>query len=206
MAKKPSRDMLTAGVVGSYLIASAWLIVLLGTIVAIMGGIQSFEVGWVFGMFGVIAGLLWIGGAVCEGIGWIALGRLYPGTPPLIGWIEASLPVVGIFILTFAVTTFSAGPAMGHIVVLIQATHYFLAFLWLVTHGPRSRTLPAALGYGLALLSGATLYILALAEARAEMLLVVLLFTYSTGAAIAHFGTAIVLGKSRALADSVNTF
>ena len=62
------------------------------------------------------------------------------------------------------------------------------------------------LGYGLALLSGATLYILALAEARAEMLLVVLLFTYSTGAAIAHFGTAIVLGKSRALADSVNTF
>ncbi len=206
MAKKPSRDMLTAGVVGSYLMASAWLIVVMGTIVAIMGGIRSFEMGWVFGMLGVIAGLLLIGGTVCEGIGWIALGRLYPGTPALIGWLEAALPVIILFIFSFALTTFRADPAMGHVVVVLLATHLFLAFLWMVTHQTRARTLPAALGYGLALLSGVTLYILALAEARAEMLQVVLLFTYATGAAIAHFGTAIVFGKSRALADSVNTF
>lgn len=206
MAKKPSRDMLTAGVVGSYLMASAWSLVLLGVIVAIMGGIQSLETGWIFGIFGVIAGLLWIGGAVCEGIGWIALGRLYPGTPPIIGWLEASLPVVGIIILTFAVTTFRAAPMMGHIVVVLQATHFLLAFLWLVTHGPRARNLPAGIGYGLALVSGVTLYILALSETRTEMGLIVLMFSYATGAAIAHFGTAVVLGKSRALADSVNTF
>jgi|GEM_PF-3323118 len=208
MAKKPSRDMLTTGLVGSYLLASAWGLMLLGTLVLLMGGMNSLDtqLGMTFGAFAVIAGLLWLGGAICEAIGWMGLGRLYPGLPGGIGWLEASLPVLTLVLFVVMVSLLDFVEAGAHFMAILQITHFLTAGLWMATHGPRRVTLPAAIGYGLALAGGCTLYALAIARSNPEVMGLVLLVIFLAGGTVAHLGTGVVFAKNRALADSVNTF
>ena len=205
---RPSRDMLTTGLVGSYLLASAWSIMLLGTLVLLLGGVTSLDesVGFAFGVFAVIAGLLWLGGAICEGIGWIGLGRLYPGMPRWIGWLEAALPVMVLLVFAVMATVLDFIAAGVHFLALLAILQYVAAGMWMATHGPRAATLPAAIGYGLALAGGCTLYALALTQSDPEMFGLVLLVIFLAGGAIAHLGTGVLFSKNRALADSVNTF
>lgn len=205
---KPSRDMLTTGLVGSYLLASAWGIMLLGSIVVLFGGFKSLDasLGVTFAGFAVVAGILWLGGAICEAIGWVGLGRLYPGLPPWIGWLEGSLPVLTLLIFAVLVAMLDFSEGAAHFMVLLQITHFLLAFLWMVTHGPRGLTAPAAIGYGLALAGGVTLYALALTGTDIEIFGLVLLIALLSGGTIGHLATGLFFSKTRVIADSVNTF
>lgn len=208
MAAKPSRDMLTAGLVGSYLLASAWGIMLLGTLIILLQGLSSFdaELGGTLAGFGAIAVLLWLGGAVCEGIGWIGLGRLYPGLPSFLGWLEGAMPVMALLALVVTLAMFDFNEGLAHFMILVQLAHFTLAFLWMLNHKPRRQTVGAVIGYGLGLAAGGTLYALALAQAEVESIALLLLVVLLAGGTIAHLSTGIFFGKSRALADSVNTF
>lgn len=208
MATKPSRDMLTTGLVGSYLLASAWGIMLLGTIVVLLGGMSKLDasLGMAFGGFAVVAGLLWLGGAICEAVGWVGLGRLYPGMPSWIGWIEGALPILTLIMTVVMITVLDFVEPGAHFLVVVQILHFLLAGLWMATHGPRGLTLPGAIGYALALIGGVTIYVLAMTRTDVETLALVLLVVFLTGGMIAHLATGIVFARSRALADSVNTF
>lgn len=216
MAKKPSRDMLTTGLVGGYLLASAWGVLLSGVLIVLVGGgtgtmsaLDVFESGFATLMItlGIVFVLLWLGGVICEAIGWVALGRLYPGMAPVIGWIEGAIPILAIM-LTGITLGLAEGGITGHVIIVMQLVHFALAGMWMVRHHhpPHTPTLPATLGYALALIGGLTLYVLGLAEQSAEIMTYVLLITLLAGATIAHLGTAIMFGRSRALADSLETF
>lgn len=200
--------MLTTGLVGSYLLASAWGIMLLGTLVLLISGTSSLDqsMGLTFGAFAVIAGILWLGGAICEAVGWIGLGRLYPGLPRWIGWLEGSLPVLTLIMFVVMITVLDFVESGAHFLAILQITHFLTAGLWMATHGPRRVTLPAAIGYGLALAGGCSLYALAIARADPEVFGLVLLVVFLAGGTVAHLGTGTLFAKNRALADSVNTF
>jgi len=205
---KPSRDMLTTGLVGSYLLASAWGIMLLGAVVILVSGVNSLDasLGMAFGGFAIVAGILWLGGAICEAIGWIGLGRLYPGLPPWIGWLEGSLPVITLIIFAVLVAMLDFSEGAAHFMLWLQIAHFLGAFLWMVTHGPRGLTMPAAVGYGLALAGGLTLYALALTKTEIEIIGLILLVALLAGGTIGHLATGLFFGRTRVLADSVNTF
>lgn len=205
---RPSRDMLTTGLVGSYLLASAWGLMLLGVIIILIQGTSSFDMalGASMGGFAVVAGLLWLGGAVCEGIGWVGLGRLYPGLPTFVGWLEASLPVLTLLILAIVVAMLDFSEGVAHLMTTLQLTHFLLAMLWMLTHGPKRQTVPAAVGYGLTFACGVVLYLLAMSGSNVETLGLLLVVALLAGGVIAHLATGLFFGKSRALADSVNTF
>jgi len=208
LAIKPSRDMLTTGLVGSYLLASAWAIMLLGTIVVLLGGVNKLDanLGMAFGGFAVVAGLLWIGGAICEAVGWAGLGRLYPGLPSWIGWLEGSLPILTLIMVVVMITVLDFVEAGAHFLFALQVLHFLTAGLWMATHGPRGLTTPGAVGYALALAGGVTLYALAMTHTDIETLALVLLVMFLAGGMVAHLATGILFARSRALADSVNTF
>lgn len=205
---KPSSSMLTTGLVGSWLLASAWAVMLLGAIVLLFTGVGTLDmqIGMSIGGFAVIAGLLWLGGAVCEGIGWIGLGRLHPGLPPVIGWLEAALPPLSLILFAVAITMLDLPDVIAHLMVILFLSHFLLAFVWMLRHGPRGLTVPAAIGYGLALAGGLTLYACALARVDVEAFALVLLVAFLTGGTAAHLATALLFSRSRALADSINTF
>ncbi len=205
---RPSRDMLTTGLVGSYLLASAWGLMLLGVIIILFQGTSSFDIamGASMGGFAVVGGLLWLGGAVCEGVGWVGLGRLYPGLPTFVGWLEGSLPVLTLLILAVVVAMLDFSEGVAHVMMILQLTHFLLAMLWMLTHGPKRQTVPAAVGYGLAFVCGVVLYLLAMSGSNVETLGLLLVVALLAGGVMAHLATGLFFGKSRALADSVNTF
>ena len=205
---KPSRDMLTTGLVGSYLLASAWGILLLGAVVVLVAGTQSLDaaMGATFAGFAVVAGLLWLGGAICEAVGWIGLARLYPGLAAGIGWLEGSLPVLTLIIFAISVSVLDFSEGTLHFLAIMQILHFGGALGWMLTHGPRGTTTPAAVGYGIALAGGITLYLLALTGTNPELLGLVLFVAFLAGGTAAHLATGLFFGRSRALADSVNTF
>ena len=76
----------------------------------------------------------------------------------------------------------------------------------MLDHGPRNLTVPAAVGYGLALVGGIVLYVCALARIDIEAFALVLMVAFLSGGTAAHLATAILFSRSRTLADSVNTF
>lgn len=208
MAKKPSRDMLTAGLVGSYLLASAWGILFISALIMLFVG--SDNVGLQLGVnlagIAIISGVLWVGGAICEGIGWIGLGRLHVGLPRVIGWLEGSLPVLSLVGLGIVTSAFRSAEAVAHGLIILQIAHYSLALAWLLPRRPRARALPAVIGYGLALAGGVGIYVLALVRAEPELVMTTLVFMGLGGATVAHLSTGLFFASQRLLADSVNTF
>lgn len=208
MAKKPSRDMLTAGVVGSYLLASAWGILFVSALILLFVGSDDigFQLGVNLAGIAIISGVLWVGGAVCEGIGWVGLGRLHVGLPRIIGWLEGSLPVASLVGVAIVSTAFRNAEAVVHGLIILQLLHYVLALAWLLPRRPRGRALPAVIGYALALIGGGTLYALALARVEPQVVMTTLVFIGLGGATIAHLSTGLFFASQRLLADSVNTF
>ncbi|MBL8785433.1 MAG: hypothetical protein JNJ59_11060 [Deltaproteobacteria bacterium] len=209
MARKPSRDMLSAGLVGSYLLASVWGFIFILALLGLLdnGNIVDFFNGAVLIIFGFLCGMVWIGGAICEGIGWIGVGRLHDDMPRAIGWLEASLPILSV--LTFFVqlgSNFHADFTVIHILIIFQLLHYLLAFAWLLTCKPRARSLPASIGYALALIGGGGLYALAVARADPQVYMTTLVLVGLGGATVAHLSTGLFFASQRVLVDSINTF
>lgn len=200
-----SPEMLVTGAVGSYLIGACWAVLLVTAAVTVM----SVETGADFYLsvgvgVGMISILLWVGGCVCEGIGWIALRRMHPGVASFVGFATATLP--GTYGIVLMMSAMSDSAAAFHLLVWMQLTLYACVLAYtLARSGDRSRLLPATVGFALAVVGILGLYLTTLAEPGSTGS-IVFLFVALGGMAIGHLALGNYFRHTAAMARALDSF
>jgi hypothetical protein len=200
-----SPDMIVTGAVGSYLIGACWLILLLTVAFSSVNADRGLDFFMAVGIgVGMVSILLWVGGCICEGIGWIGLRRLHPGLAGPVGWITVTLPAT--FFLFMMVGAAGLETGVIHLLMLVQVALYVMILVFLFGRiGDRSRTLPAIVGFAIALVGILGFYVMALSE-RFLAGNIVFLFIALTGMALGHLSLGNYFRYSAAMARSLDAF
>lgn len=205
MRERVSPELIVTGAVGSYLIGSCWIILLLTVVFSSANSDQSLNFFMTVGVgVGLISVLLWVGGCICEGIGWIGMRRLNPGVAGFIGWTTATLPATYFLLLMIGAAGLESG--VIHLLVIIQLTLYLSTLVFLFGRkGDRSRTLPAIAGFVIAILGILGFYVLALSE-RFMAGNIVFLFIALSGMAIGHLALGSYFKYAANVARELDVF
>lgn len=200
---RPSPEMIVTGAVGAYLTGAAWVVLLLSLALGMFGGFDG-GVWWSAGLgVGMVFVLLWVGGCICEGIGWIGVNRLHRGLAAPIGWATCTLPAT--YFILFLVGAGAESIAVFYLVMLIQVTLYAVAFVYMLHRREPGATLPALVGYGLAVvgLLGAVLIVSADRGAKVG---VVFVYIAASGMALAHLAVGTWFRRAAREARALDVF
>lgn len=141
--------MITTGHVGAYLTGAAWGILFIAILLGSSGQFGESAI-WSAGIGGgLVFVLLWVGGCVCEGIGWIGLSRMRGALAATIGWITCTLPATYFLFLMLGAGMDS--PAVFYLVILVQVSLYVLVLVHVLGRRERAVKLPVAIGLVLAI-------------------------------------------------------
>lgn len=147
--KRASPEMITTGHVGAYLTGAAWGILFIAILLGSSGQFGESAI-WSAGIGGgLVFVLLWVGGCVCEGIGWIGLSRMRGALAATIGWITCTLPATYFLLLMLGAGMDS--PAVFYLVILVQVSLYVLVLVHVLGRRERAVKLPVAIGLVLAI-------------------------------------------------------
>jgi len=184
--KRASPEMITTGHVGAYLTGAAWGIMFFAIILGSSGGFGERTI-WSAGVGGgILFVLLWVGGCVCEGIGWIGLARMRGPLAATIGWITCTLPAT--YFLLLMVGAGLDSPAVVYLMVLVQLSLYVLVLIHILGRRERAVKLPVAIGLVLALIGILGLTIAAMNLEPGSSL--VLFYVALSGMALTHLALA----------------
>ncbi len=205
MRGRVSPELIVTGAVGSYLIGACWIILFLTVAFSSANSDKSLNFFMSLGIgVGLVSVLLWVGGCICEGIGWIGMRRLNPGIAGFIGWATATLPATYFLLLILGAGGLEAG--VIHVFVIVQLTLYLSTVVFLLGRkGDRSRTLPAIVGFVIAILGILGFYVMALSE-RFLAGNIVFLFVALGGMAIGHLAMGSYFKYAANVARELDVF
>lgn len=200
--KRASPEMITTGQVGAYLTGAAWGVLFFAMILGTAGQLKESSL-WSAGVGGgLVFILLWVGGCVCEGIGWIGLARMRGALAGTIGWITCTLPAT-YFLLLMVGAAFD-GPGILYVVILVQVSLYVLVLVHILGRRERAVKLPVAVGLVLAIVG-----ILGLTIAASNLELgpsAVLFYVTLSGMALTHLALASYFRMAAREARALDVF
>lgn len=199
--KRASPEMIVTGAVGSYLVGSAWASAMLALMLGMVGVGQSASISLGVGV-GLLFVLLWLGGCVCEGIGWIGVARLHGGLAAFIGWVTCTLPATYFVLMMLGAA--AQAPAVLVLMGVIQVGLYLSALVFAVQRKDRTVVLPVVFGTGLAIL-GILGFVMA-ATVRSTALSLVFFYVGVCGMIIAHFAFATYFRSAARQARALDVF
>lgn len=184
--KRASPEMITTGQVGSYLTGAAWGVLFFAMILGTASSLKESAI-WSAGIGGgLVFILLWVGGCVCEGIGWIGLARLRGALAATIGWVTCTLPATYFLLLVLGAAT--EAPGVFYVVILIQVSLYSLVLVHVLSRHERGVKLPVAIGLVLAIVGILGLMIFAYSIDLGPT--AVFLYVALSGMALSHLALA----------------
>lgn len=180
--KRASPEMITTGTVGAYLTGSAWAVVLLAVALGTAGQFRE-SMLWSTGIGGgLVFVLLWVGGAVCEGIGWLGVSRLHGPLAAILGWVTCTLPATYFLLLVLGAATES--PGVFYLMVLIQLGIYTMMLVHILKRRDRAVVWPVVTGLALGMIGIIGVVLSPTSEAFGSV--AIFFYVAFSGMAIAH--------------------
>lgn len=214
MRTQQARGLLTTGIVGGWLTASAWAIATLVILFAVFAAAKTemggFDFAFGAGMFVLLALFVWLGGMVCTIVGWFGMATLHRGMGRLMAWLS-------IVVTALAVIVPSSVPTMGSkdsvvtlalVSMAVWVGYYVLNAIFWATRG-RARGLARLSVVGSIITATAVAIMMVLgvgnAAAVSELTLIVLIAA-PFGAVLAHLGCGLAMGRERQTAQELASF
>ena len=146
--------------------------------------------------------LLWVGGCVCEGIGWIGAARLHGGLAATIGWATCTLPAIYFFIIVVGAAI--DAPAVLILIGLIEGGLYLCTLVFALRRQNRAVVLPVSFGSVFAILG--VLGLMVSVAIQSPVAAIVFSYVGVCGMAITHFALATYFRGAAREARALDVF
>lgn len=197
------KSSLSAGVVGSHLMAGGWGVVLVGWTIAVVSGMRHFvsELTSTLLVMGFLGGTLWVAGSMSQAMGWLGLRVARGGNARAVAAFEVML---GASYLLVPLLGFWGLPFLWLPAYIAVCVWHAVAAAWFFARadGPAARVarvahLAASLGLFL---------VLAFAEGASPLPLAIALAVGAVAALVAHLATARYMARARPWVEASEAF